>query len=130
MQFEELYHQIAVDAGAAGRFTVNVWRYRNKSLSSPAHETKTAWDKALMPLLRTLRKASRVDQGLETQPDWTRLAIRRPADDPRRRIYADGDYEYFDTESIHRTYVGKGSPTDIELTLRLAVRYKSVAATR
>jgi hypothetical protein len=129
LRYEEQYRRLPVDAGAAGRFFVDIHRYRNTSLKSPAHETTTAWNEALLPLLRTLREESRKDQGLEERPKQRWLALRRPDDDPRRLVYrADGEYEYIDTESVHRAFVGKGSPPDIELSLRLAVRYGKVAA--
>jgi len=129
MRYEEQYRRLPVDAGAAGQFFVDIHLYRNTSLKSRDHETTAAWNEALMPLLRTLREESRKDQGLAERPKEQLLTLRRPDDDPRRLVYrADGDYEVIDTESVHRTFVGKGSPPDIQLSLRLAIRYGKVAA--
>jgi hypothetical protein len=129
LRYEEQYRRLPVDAGAAGQFFVDIHLYRNTNLKSRDHETTTAWNEALMPLLRTLREESRKDQGLEERPKEQLLALRRPDDDPRRLVYrADGEYEFIDTESVHRTFVGKGSPPDIQLSLRLAIRYGKVAA--
>lgn len=129
LQYEEWYHRLGVDAGAAGYFLVNIHIYRNNFLKAPANETQTAWNEAFMPLLRALREQSRKDQGLNERPQEQIVVIRRPDDDPRRRVYpSDGDYEWIDTESLHRSFVGKGSPLDIAVTLRLAVRFGKVAA--
>src|SRR5262249_53059217 len=122
-------HHLAVDVSAAGRFYVDIHQYRNNEMNDdPRYETRTAEQEGYFPLVRAIRQAAKGDEDLETGPKDPTLIVRRPLDEQPKRLYWMSDqYEYIDKQRLYNAYTGKGSPEDIALTLRLAVRFGLVA---
>ena len=109
------------------KFYVQIWHYRNNSSTTTGHETIEAKQKAMGPLIAKIRKASQNDLGLKQAPHGPELAVRKSDAEIEPNGYLPGiAFEAVDTESIVRTFVGKGTPGDIAGTLRLALRYGMV----
>jgi hypothetical protein len=130
LAYEREYRHLGVDVGAAGRFFVDIRKYRNNQMNDdPKHETRTAENEGYFPLVRAIRLAARGDKGIETGPKDPTLIVRQPQDElPGTLVRMSDAIEFVSKQRLYDAYTGKGSPEDIALTLRLAVRFGLVAA--
>lgn len=128
--FEREYHNIAVDAGARGRFHVDVHKYRNNEMNdNPRYETRTAEQECYFPLLRKIRQAAAGDENAEADPKSPIAVIRRTPDEMPQQYYSMADqYEFISKQSLYDVCTGKGSPLEIAQALRLLIRFGMVAA--
>lgn len=127
--FEKKYHNLAVDMGALGRFFVDIHKYRNNQMNdSSDYETRTAEREGYFPLMKRIRQAADGDANLQTSPKDPVAIIRLTQDEQARKLYLTSGLEYVRKQRIYNAYTGKGGPEDIQLTLRLAIRFGLVAA--
>src|SRR5262249_46594909 len=126
LRFEERYKKLEVDQGPGRKFHVQIWHYRNNGSTTSGHETVEAKKKAMWPLIAKVREASRKDLRLKHAPGGSHLGVRKSDAEiePGGTLYSPSiAFEDVDTDSITRTFEGKGTPGDIAGTLRLALRY-------
>src|SRR5262249_21642695 len=123
--YEKEYHHLGVDAGAAGRFFVDIHKYRTNEMNDDSRSsTRTAENECYFPLMRRIRLAARGDEAIEGAPKDKIAVIRRTPDEMPRQVYWLSDqFEYIEKQRVYDAFTGKGSPEDLALTLRLAIRF-------
>jgi hypothetical protein len=113
VQYEQNYRNLSVKLDDGTVYYVDVHKYKNNASTTPGHETKTAQREAKDPLIAKLWAAAREEAGVKKLPDKFKVTVQG---------------EVVDVHAVIRAFLGKGSPEDIALALRLAVRYDLVAA--
>src|SRR5262249_2129518 len=80
------------------------------------------------PLMRRIRLAARGDEAIEGDPKDKIAVIRRTQDEmPRQVFWLSDQFDYIEKQRVYDAFTGKGSPEDLALALRLAIRFGLVA---
>jgi hypothetical protein len=126
-ELEKLYRSLPVDTGNGQWVHIDIHCYRNNSSTSQAHQTHTAKNEAMKPLIAKIRAQSKKDLHLKKTPTSSQVTVAWPGAEywPYELGYHP-DYLSINVSAITRTFVGKGSPSDIAFTLNLATIFGMV----